>query len=407
MIRFANFSGKDKIFLAASFFYIFYVIFPLFADYTHIPVYVPAIVVVAGVMLSYPQAFGTSAVKWFFAYAALLFIYSIAGLPIFINGMNQSLPAIWRITIEAAWVLPALVIAAVLFSRKDSRLYKIIGIGSLVLLVISFVYILPLVLSSSNILREDIQELEVLRPMGLPDYGLMHSYTLMLVPLCLMIKGGKGKYKTLAWALTLLFFYMVTQTAVTTSLFVSIVIFLFAIFYKENSGQRTIFGLGFFCFVLFVLYTQGFFLWLVDSLMPFFEDTAVSFKLQDFHDSLAQGSVTGESLTGRMDYHDISKASFWASPIIGGGEVGGHSKILDLLGSMGLLVFIPFVMVIWKSLRTQMAEVAYNKELKMFLILCYAISLVYLYEKGIFGASGWLFMLVIVPCAILAQSKEA
>lgn len=407
MIRSANLNRKDKIFLAVSFFYILYVIFPLFADYTHIPVSVPAIVVVAGVMISCPQVLRNSAVKSFVAYIVLLFVYSGLGLPIYINGMDHSLSAIWRITIEAAWILPAILIAAALTSRNDQRMYKIIGYGSLALLAISFVYILPLVMSASNILREDVQDLESLRPVGLPDYSLMHSYTLMIVPLCLLIRGNKGKYKILAWILTFLFFYMVTQTAITTSLLLLVVIFLFAILYKENSGWKTVMGLVASSLILFVLYSQGFFLWLVDGLMPYFEGTSVSYKLQDFHYSLIQGSITGSSITGRIDYHGISKNSFWENPIIGGGEVGGHSKILDILGSMGLLVFVPFAMIIWKSMRMQIARVSYSKEMRAFLILGYAISFVYLYEKGVFGASGWLFMTVIVPCAILAQSKEA
>ena len=37
---------KDRIFLFVSLFYIIYTIFPLFADVTGIPVYVPAIIVV-------------------------------------------------------------------------------------------------------------------------------------------------------------------------------------------------------------------------------------------------------------------------------------------------------------------------------------------------------------------------
>lgn len=406
MVESVKLNGKDKIFLVASFFYILYIIFPLFSDYTHIPVYIPAFVVVTGVLISYPRAFFASSVKWFVTYIIILFLYYFVGRPVFINGMDQSLPALWRITIEAAWIIPSILIASVLSYRNEHRLYRIIGFGSIGLLMVSLIYILPLVMSSANILREGIMELDGIRPLGLPDYGLMHSYTLMLIPLCLMIRNNVGKYKIMAIVLLVLLFYMITQTAVTTSLFLSLFIFIFACLYDEKNGQKTFIAFLVVSVLLFILYKLGVFLWLVDSLMPFFEGTAVSYKLEDFHDSITTGTLTGGHIIGRIDLHSISRESFWNNPIFGGGIAGGHSKILDLLGATGLVVFIPFIMIIWKSYKSQISVVMQDKEAKAFITLCYVISFVFLYEKGLFGNSGWLFMTVLVPCAILGQRKS-
>ena len=249
-----KFTGKEKIFLLSSFFYIIYVIFPLFADVTHIPVYVPGLVVIIGVLISYSRYIKFPANRWLVAYICLLLVYAMLGLPIHINGTNDSLPAIWRVTIEAAWILPPLLIASVLYNLNDQRMFRVIGYGSIVLLSISFLYILPLVMASTNILREDIQDVDAIRPIGLPDYSLMHSYVLMLVPLCLMVKLTEGRRQLLALGLTILFFYLVTQTSVTTSLIVSVLIFLFPFIYKENSGSKTITGIAIFCFLLYLLY---------------------------------------------------------------------------------------------------------------------------------------------------------
>ena len=146
----------------------------------------------------------------------------------------------------------------------------------------------------------------------------------MLLPLFAMVKLTSGRLKIIALTLSCLFFYVITQTSVTTNLFVSFFILLFVVLINVHNVKQTFVGAAVTLLVIFILYKAGAFLWLVDSLMPYFEDTDVAFKLQDFHDSLVSGTITGSSITGRMDYHGISKDNFWANPIIGGGFAGGY-----------------------------------------------------------------------------------
>lgn len=152
MFGYKSVSVKDRLFVLLSFFYILYVIFPLFADYTNIPVFIPAIMVVAYIGVFYNSVFNHPSMKSLLIYIALLFIYSIIGLPIHINGMGADLPYWWRITIEVAWILPAVMISVVLFRKNEADLYRLFGLGSIVLLALSFLYIMPLLLTVSNIL---------------------------------------------------------------------------------------------------------------------------------------------------------------------------------------------------------------------------------------------------------------
>ena len=139
--------------------------------------------------------------------------------------------------------------------------------------------------------------------------------------------------------------------------------------------------------------------------MPIFDGTAVAYKLQDIHDSMVFGSVQGESITGRMSYHQISKDAFFENPIFGIGKAGGHSKILDLLGCMGLLVFIPYFAIIWNTMKMQIRNI--STQLAAAFIVCgYLAAAIYLYEKGIFGAPGYLIMIVVVPSIIKAFESE-
>ncbi|MBR5530286.1 MAG: hypothetical protein IKU63_02105 [Bacteroidaceae bacterium] len=395
-------SGKDKAFVAISFFFIIYSIFPLFANVTGIPVFIPALVVVGTLLLLFPKAFMGISTKWFIAYIGVLILYIILGKPIFINGLNQSLPPLYRIIIEAAWILPNITIMNVLLYKNDVRLFRVIGYGSIGLLVASFLYILPKVMESANYLRDDLGDIDVIRPVGLPGYDLMHAYTLMILPLCLLVKHRTGRNRYWYLALLLLFAYMVTRTAVTTSLVVMSVAVLFVFLFDVNRQRRTLLRLGIVLLFGYVLYKYGFFLMFADGLMPYFEDTAVSFKLQDLHTSMTRGQITGETLTGRMDYHEISKDAFWENPIIGSDRVGGHSKILDILGSMGLLSFIPYFMILYSSLKRYAFRLKKDVELKPYLYFSFLLACVYLYTKGIFGNPGYLFMLVIVPSILIS-----
>lgn len=395
---------KEKFFTAVTFFYIAYSILPLFADTTGVPVFIPALTVTAVLGLMYPKAFWGESTKWFVAYVGVLFLYVVLGKPIFINALSPTLSPIYRIIIESAWILPNITIMNVLLYKNNMRLYKVVGYGSLILLVASFLYILPLVMSTSNVLREDLHNLEVARPKGLPGYDLMHAYTLMILPLCLWVKESAGKIRYCYLAILLLFAYMVTQTAVSTSLVVMAMAVLFACIFDIKKLQRSILLLSVVLFIGYVLSQYGFFLKLVDGLMPYFEGTAVSTKLEDLHTSMVQGQVTGGSLTGRMNHHQTSMNAFLKNPIVGSDQAGRHSKILDMLGAMGLMAFIPYLMILFAGLKRYAFRLKKDVELKSYLYFSFILAGVYLYTKGIFGSPGYLFMMVIVPCLFISFS---
>lgn len=400
MVGLPKIHGRDKGLVLVAFIYVLYVIFPLFADLTHMPVFVPALAVVGYVSVAYPFVYKCRPMCWLVVYIALLFLYSIAGKPIVINGVSSEEPFLWRITIESAWIMPSVMIAYVLQTRDNGELGKIFGNGALFLLSVSFLYVLPIISASKNILRSSLfNEQQGPLPPGLPGYDLMHAYTLLTIPLVYKIKyANVFKERMIAICLSVLFFYVVIQTSITTSLFVAALIILFGVVYSAENSYKVFFGAIVLGTLFFVLYHTGFFLGLIESLMTTFEGTAVEPKLQDMYDSMISGKIQGGSITGRLDYHQISQDSFWQNPITGGGNVGGHSKIWDMLGGMGLVVFIPYAMVIWSCLKMQLQN--QPRRIRSFLIFAYIAALVYLYEKGIFGDPGYLAFLVVIPSAI-------
>lgn len=395
---------KEKYFVYISFFFILFNAFPLFSDLSHIPNQVACVFVVVALFFLYPNALSSKSVKWLVVYLSIAFFLSFFKY-IHITSLSSTLPAWYRLLIDAAWIFPSLYIANVLVYIHKPCIYKIIGYGSVALLTVSFVYILPMIMAYSNVLREDLMDELVVRPAGLPDYALMHSYAFMMLPMLLAIKQFKGQNRIIAAILASIFAYVITRTSVTTSLFAMIASAVLVVSYNSTKKQRFYAMLIFFATLFAFLYYSGLLLSIVDGLMPFFDGTVVLYKLQDFHDSLVLGHVTGDSLTVRVDHHAASIDSFWSSPIFGGDTAGGHSKILDIFGTMGILGGIPFLMIVWSSLKLNLSVVS-DSYIKMFLYSSYVIAFIYLYQKGIFGATGWLFMVVIVPCCLYSLQNQ-
>lgn len=404
----ASLSGREKMFLFVSLSYILFFAFPLFADLTHIQPQFVCMFATILLLFLYPNAFTSKVSRWFFIFISVLIVNALLGRHIHINGLsNDTLPALWRITIEVAWVLPAILMMSILLKLDNANLYKAIGYGSVIILTISFIYILPLLMAYSNILRAASTEgsLEFTRPLGLPDYTLMHAYVFMLPGLCMYMKKNTGIKKCISFLLVVLFFYVITQTSVSTSIAMGLFIVLFSIIYNENDKHKSVvWGIVAIC-VFFAAYQMGLVLAFVDWLMPFFEGTAVSFKLQDIHDSIINGALQGGSFEGRADHHEISQMSFLENPIFGGGKAGGHSHVLDTLGTVGLIGFIPFFLTIWFSMKNYTNII--NKNDRIYMYLVFGIAGVYLYHKGIFGSAGWLFMCVIAPSLVKTISNES
>ncbi|MDY2698853.1 MAG: hypothetical protein SOV61_04830 [Lachnospiraceae bacterium] len=394
---------KEKNFVYLTLFYIAYMIFPLVADITNIPNYLPGILVVTISSLLYRRYLNGRPLRWLFIYIGVLFILGSIGHRVFINGLGHDVFYLWAIIVETAWILPSLMIMVIIINFNNYRVYKTVGMYSLCLLVVSFVYILPLIYSSAGYLRSSqFSDDMTMRPIGLPGYALMHAYTLVLLPLFWMVKNHRKNWQLISLALSLLFVYIINQTAVTTSLFIGIFILFFVMLMNPYDTKASTMRFGILAVILLVMYYTGVFLVIVDGLMPFFEGTAVEYKLIDMHDSMTLGHVTGDHLTVRMDVQKQSQEHFFANPIIGSGDAGGHSKIWDVLGTMGLAAGVPFLMTIWTSMKLW-CRASVNKEMLYYVYAVFAAAFVFLYSKGLFSGEGWLFMTVIVPCIIMWQ----
>lgn len=397
---------KKRFFLLTALFYILYLLFPLFADIVSIPAWLPSIVVVSVMVALYPSAFANKIFYWFLVYVAVLAVYVLVGKEITI-GIGTVADS-YKIFIEIAWIFPSVLICCVLLYLKDPEVNRHLVNWSTIILFVSFVVAIPLMLRY-NSLREALllEGHEMIHIDGLPGYSLMHSYTLFLPVMCYATKTLYGWKKILSIIGVTVLSFVIYDTFVTTSLIVAIAIIFLSLIYK--GGDTTVFWvvLGFILLIIYTLYLFGFFISLIDWIMPAFEDTPVESKLLDFRASMVENTLTGGTIETRQALHSKSWDSFMQNPLLGMGAsgVGGHSTLLDRFGGMGFVAGFPFVMI-FVSFIKQMVNIYDTKTAKMFFWLGTICAFIFLYQKGNWGCEAWLMYMVLMPMGILVFEQS-
>ena len=135
---------------------------------------------------------------------------------------------------------------------------------------------------------------------------------------------------------------------------------------------------------------------ILQSTSESYEGTAVSGKIRDFRTSLEEGELVGGTVEGRGNAHQISWDNFFMNPLWGGGRSGDHSVLLDRLGTGGLVLFVPFIMIFILIANSQRKKIK-TPQARYFYYMGLICSFVVMYAKGLFATEGWLFYCVLLP----------
>jgi len=229
---------KKKIFLIVSLLYIIHVVVPIVPDVLNIPVWIVSLGTFVILLILYPRAFLNNSVKWFIGYTLILGFYLLIEKPLTIG--IGSVADTQKLIIEMAFILPGLSIFSILFYLRDGTLFKYMSIAALVSLVISFIYLTPLILSDSNVLRNaaSADHLNFKIP-GIPNYALMHSYIIIFPAILYGIKILKGRQKLLMLGIAGLFVFIIINTYITTSLLISFAVVVFALLYDVKRRLKS------------------------------------------------------------------------------------------------------------------------------------------------------------------------
>ena len=373
---------REKRFVLISLLYIAYMVVPIMSAL--LPIAIVSIVVAVLLYALYPRCFRQDYFLWFLVYIAILVFYSLIGHKFKINGIGE-MASIRKVMIETVWILPNLMICSIVISINNPCVYRQLAKWMLILLVVPLVLITPVIWSTSGILRENIR---IMDSTGfgnpwLPNYTLMSCYSFLIPVLGYGYRSFDHKINNVRWlflGMIILFVYFVYKSEITTSLVSTIFIILFIIIYQRGGNERTI--------LLFL-----------DFLVDAYEGTVAQIKIIEFRDML-MGEEEEGNVQLRAKLREMSFNCFLQNPLIGTSGVGGHSSIMDRLGSMGLLGFIPFIMMIILNIK-MWYKLMPEKSAKYFYIGGVTIMAMFLYVKGLFSGQGMLCLFFVVPVTII------
>lgn len=397
---------KKKLFIIISLVYIIYTVVPLFADYVPIDASIINLLTFLLIFFLYPRAFINKTIFWLLLYGFVLFIYLVFNKPLTI-GIGTVADS-KKLIIELAFILPSLSILSVLYYLKDIKLIKIISTVALIFIVLSFLYLLPLLLTGKSSLRDavSLEMYQNIKMPGIPSYTLLHAYLIILSAILYGIVTLKSIKRVLLLAVLILLLYIIYNSQITTSLVVAFALLVIGILYDNANIKKTIFRISIVGTILLLLFPTGIFLQVLDSLVETFEGTAAESKMEDFRTIFITGNITDSSnITGRSSLHGISLKAFADNIFIGSYPVGGHSNLLDRLGGLGLLGFIPYLMILVSQMKMNLSFIKCREE-KMYYFMGLFASFTLLALKGLFGQEGWLFMMVLLPGLIISMQTS-
>lgn len=396
------------IFIFASVFYILYVTLPLVGQVLPLSIQYVSIVVIVVIVLFNLKVFNNRATIWLLIYLAVLTIYVLLGKSLTISSMSDEKGNLFKLFMEMAFILPSFAIMNVVNYYNDKRINKILFITAIIGLGISFLYLIPLTITNSNILRMAMKAemYDMDSVLGAPRYSLMHAYIIIAAPALLACLLFNGKMKAYFIAFFAMLVYMILRSYIATTIL--LLLGVIAVAYLRGSGNRSdaVVRSITVAVILLVFVAAGGLQELYDTTSGFFEGSYAESKFEQLGMALS-GDVSDEnSLSERQNLHYISLRSFLANPIFGEPVIGGHSNFLDRLGGMGVVCFVPYLMLlisIWKIFRRKLRG---SPRTTFYYNIGCIVVFILLYEKGIFSYEGWTFYAVILPVFALYLSKK-
>lgn len=308
------------------------------------------------------------------------------------------------VLIDLGFTLPPLAMGAVFINRpNDVKSIRIWDIVICLSIIISACWMIPTILKNRSISRYiAVMEVNpnnadlVSLKFGYWNYTMCHVIALFFAPFVGLFynstqKNRKILYGIMAGATAAFVVYL----AITTT-FIYLILAIIILLFHRNKHYGII---GTVILLVGLILLAVNIDYVLDYLLVSFKDTDMYPKLVDFKDILNGGmSHRHGSIDGRAEYQLGAINGFIRNPIFGStyAGTGGHSILLNRLGTTGLIGFIPYVLMLiftyrqWYKLIPTQTKFYYN--------LAWLGAIILLYNKNCFGAEGFTFICVILPC---------
>lgn len=399
---------KDKIFLYT---FCAYVIFITCSVVTHalprlVLTFFPAIMLGVAIITDPRKVFSNKAflfaLLYIFMLAAILFDHKVGGFGYGKGGWDT-------FSVDVGFTLPSIACASLLVSDRNKRDFRIINWVLIACVVISLLYMLPVALYNRAFIRYlavhyregvGIDSNVASFVDGFWNYIMLHIIALAFPVFWGLTEYAKGKMKYVYMAMTVCVLYLVAISSIMTTIIFVLGALMYLAYHKWKkyrvAGILLFAGL----IILLILNIET----VLDYMLEYFRGTDAEKKILDFQDIVRGGENRHATIDGRTAHHDIALQAFYDSPLWGreyyGG--GGHSYLLNRMGSGGLFLTIPYVAMLWCLYKQWLVRIP--KEFKVYFNVSWIGAVILLYNKGCFGLEGYLFMGCLIPSLCMSYS---
>lgn len=255
---------------------------------------------------------------------------------------------------------------------------------------------------------EDVSAFSGFYRMGMSNYILPHAVPVLIPAFAIVLRDKDLKFKQkllpigiLASLMMLLYF-----GGATGPMLIGIAVLIVSFFIKPGSTKGFWGALILVSVIVLPLLLND---ELMLSLLEWLDDLMGNegffhYKVITFQDTIVYGSATGD-VEQRQGLYAKGIAGFFENILIGSnGDIGGHSVILNRLGSLGLIGFIPYVAVLVVLSKKAIKMLPANYRVYFYLGSFAAFMM--LLSKGIASWELYFFWFVVLPFAIIYFSNS-
>lgn len=235
---------------------------------------------------------------------------------------------------------------------------------------------------------------------GMSNYYLPHALPL-LIPTFIMGLRNKQLSKIIKVFLLLSLIaclVLIYISYATTALLLAIILLLLAIFANKADNLKQYVAIIIFVSILFLPLMLN-----KDFLISFLQQVDIWIggegelhaKLLMFQDSIHMGKATGD-MEERVDLYNRSTSSLFSNIIWGtNNKIGGHSYVLDNFASLGLLGFVPLVLMLYNQIKYSYLKMPKSAIIYFCLSVFGGVLMITL--KSMSNWEMWLILLCIMP----------
>lgn len=302
-------------------------------------------------------------------------------------------------------VLPCMVFV----DYNEFKINKITKVIIFVVLAVSVFYVSRAIAVNPDALRDRVaMENENLGDVlkGTPAYSIVYSYAILFPAFLHKIKVTTQKERLFYIACAIMLIYIIFVAQFATALLLAIVGALLYMFFIAKGRNRL--------YIILLAVLIGYVIIALDGGADIFRWLSKNIegrwakKLEDMAQSLS-GQSTGD-VALRADRYKMSLEAFYKSPIFGmfintKSSLGGHSTAIDVLGSGGIIAFIPFVLYMYGNLMRMKNHPSYSVAMPA-AIACFVEFVAMAVLKNMITSMAVFFAFsVMVP--LLLKSEEA